>query len=217
MAEQTSGRKKLTDAAVIAMVILMSIGANLPKDLGMAIDQRYLVGGLIAVVAVSLVRYLKFTLVLVVAIMMIGANLPSKMAGELGINTNIMMFALVVMVLVSLSNKLFKMPTGVENKNQSSKSAHGASALFSAIAKGRMSTVKSLISQGVSANLTTKEGYTPLIFASSKGYGDMVQLLLDKGANVNAKDKSGKSALTYSRSKGFNRVTEILLAAGAAN
>lgn len=216
VADQKQTKIKLTDIAVISMVLLMSIGANLPKDLAIAIDQRYLMGGLIGVVAVSLVRYLKFTLVLVVAIMMIGANLPEKMAVELGVNTNIMMFALIVMVLVSLSNRFFKLSTGLEQKKQST-SAHGASALFSAIAKGRMSTVKQLIEQGVSANLTTKEGYTPLIFAASKGFGDMVQLLLSNGANVNAKDKSGKSALDYSKAKGFNRVTEILLASGAKN
>lgn len=216
MAEQKNTKTKLADIAVITMVVLMSIGANLPKDFGVALDQRYLIGGLIAVVAVSLVRYLKFTLVLVVAIMMVGANLPGKMADELGIDTNIMMFALVVMVLVSLSNKIFKMPTGIEQKQKAS-SSHGASALFNAISKGRMSTVQSLISQGVNPNLTTKEGFTPLIFAASKGYGDMVQLLIDQGANVNTKDKAGKSALAYSRSKGFNRVTELLLAAGATN
>lgn len=216
MAEQKSKKTRLTDIAVITMVALMSIGANLPKDFGIVLDQRYLMGGLIAVVAVSLVRYLKFTLVLVVAIMMIGANLPGKMASEFGINTNIMMFALIVMVLVSLSNKLFKISTGVEQNSRTS-STHGASALFSAISRGRMSTVQALISQGVDANLTTREGFTPLIFASSKGYGDMVQMLLDKGANVNAKDKTGKTALTYSRNKGFNRVTELLLAAGASN
>ena len=215
MAEQKRTLSKITDFFVITMVALMSIGANLPDTVSVALDKRYLMAGLIGIVAVSLVRYLKFTLVLVVAIMMIGANLPAKMAGELGINTNIMMLALIVMVLVSLGNRLFKIPTGIEQKKTSS--SHGASALFNAIAKGRMSTVRTLISQGVNANLTTKEGYTPLIFAASKGFGDMVQMLIEKGANVHAKDKSGKTALIYARTKGFNRVTEILQAAGAKN
>lgn len=214
MAEQKRIASKITDFFVITMVALMSIGANLPETVSVALDKRYLMAGLIAIVAVSLVRYLKFTLVLVVAIMMIGANLPAKMAGELGINTNVMMLALIVMVLVSLANRIFKIPTGIDTK-QKTKSAHGASALFNAIAKGRMSTVRTLISQGVNANLTTKEGYTPLIFAASKGFGDMVQMLIEKGANVHVKDKSGKSALVYAKSKGFNRVSEILQAAGA--
>lgn len=217
MSEQNK-KNSFADIAMLSMVVLMSVVANLPEELAIGLDQRYLTGGLIAVVAVSLVRYLKFTLVLVVAILMVGANLPSKMAEELGVNTNVMIFALIAMVVVSLSNKFFKLSTGVEPSKKTASSSHGTSALFNAIAKGRMSMVQNLLnSQGVSANLTTKEGYTPLIFASAKGYGDMVQLLLEHGADINAKDKAGKTALVYAKDKGFVRVIEILRAAGATN
>ena len=197
------------DVVVVGMVVLMSVGANLPEDMSVAMDRRYLVAGLIGIIAISLIRYLKFTLVLVVVILAVGANLPAQIANELGVNSNVLMFALVSMIVVSALNGVFKMPTGLDAKTTASQ-GHGAAALYNAISKGRIASVKQILKQGVNPNVRTKEGYTPLMFAASKGFNDVVQLLIDSGADLHAKDKSGKSALDVANEKDFESVANLL-------
>ncbi|GMR20559.1 MAG: hypothetical protein BMS9Abin36_1155 [Gammaproteobacteria bacterium] len=213
-----STSSKLADLTTIIMVVLMAIGANLPSSMVVAFDKRFLLAGLIAIVAVSLVRYLKFTLVLAVAILAVGANIPHQLADELGMDKNIMLFALVAMVIVSLTNHVFKLPAGGAKKSSKTakSNAHGAGALFTAIGKGRLSTVRALLDQGVNPNISTKDGVTPLIYAAAKGYGDVIPLLVERGADVNVKDKQGHSALSIARSKGFTRAEEVLKASGAS-
>jgi ankyrin repeat protein len=79
------------------------------------------------------------------------------------------MLGLVAMIVISLSNRLLKLPTGLE-KSGRSKTAHGAAALFTAILKGRIAVVQSLLNQGVNVNVRTISGKTPLMAAAYKGY-----------------------------------------------
>ena len=141
---------------LVAVVALLSIGANLPREWTdlINLDRRYLLGGLIAVIGVALVKYLKFTLILVVVLLAIGANLPADVAKEFNIDPQIMLFGLVAMIVTSLINRVLKLPTGLE-KGGRSKMAHGAAALFTAILKGRIAVVQWLLDQGVSANART--------------------------------------------------------------
>lgn len=81
--------KSITDWGMVVGVALMSFGANLSRELAESwgIDRRILLGGLVALVAIALVRYLKFTLVLVVAILRsvptcLQASLPSSVLTE---------------------------------------------------------------------------------------------------------------------------------------
>lgn len=204
------------DWVLVGLVVLLAIGANLPPELQetMSIDRRILLAGLLGVVAVALVRYLKFTLILVIAILAVGANLPEEIAKEFGVDPQIMLLALVAMIVISLSNKLLRLPTGLE-KTARSKSVHGAAALFTAILKGRVAVVQSLLQQGVNVNVKTVSGKTPLMAAAYKGYGDIVQLLLDSGADVNMRDARGDSALKIATRAGYTRVVELLTKAGA--
>ena len=197
------------------VVILLSIGANIPNDWTNSInlDRRYLLGGLIAVVGVALVRYLKFTLILVIVALAAGANLPADIAREFGIDPQISLLGLVAMIVISLSNRVLKLPVGLE-KSGRSKTAHGAAALFTAILKGRIAVVQSLLNQGVNVNVRTISGKTPLMAAAYKGYSDIVQMLLDNGADVNAKDGRGDSALKISMRGGYTRIVELLKKAG---
>lgn len=208
--------KSITDWGLVIGVALMSFGANLPKELAQqwGIDRRFLLGGLVALVAVALVRYLKFTLVLVVAILAIGANLPTEIAAEFGIDRNIMMFALIAMVVISLGSRFFKIPTGVEKPKVSS-SKHGAVALFNAVAKGQLSVAQSLLRTGVNVNVRTLDGTTPLMAAARKGYSDLAKVLLDSGADVNARDSKGNTALTIALRAGFTRTAGLLKGGGA--
>jgi hypothetical protein len=208
--------KSLTDWGLVLGVALMSVGANLP--VGMAeswgIDRRFLLGGLVALVAVALVRYLKFTLVLVVAILAVGANLPGDIAREFGIDRHIMMFALIAMVIISLASRVFKIPipTGLEKKRTSSR--HGAVALFNAVAKGQMSVAQSLLKTGVNVNVRTVDGTTPLMAAAKKGYSDLAKILLDNGADATARDSKGNTALSIALSGGYTRTAELIKGVG---
>ena len=215
--KMTGKKSAFSDFAVITMVVLMSIAANLPTDIDVGFDRRYLLAGLIAIVVVALIKYLTFTFVLVVAILAIGANLPANIAAELGIDKNVMMFALVAMVIISLANQIFKLPLGVTQteKTKRTSNTHGAAALYSAISKGRLPTVRALLDQGVSANIRTSDGQTPLIYASAKGYSDVIQLLLAHGADVAARRQDNKTALKIATEMGYTRVADLLKGAGA--
>lgn len=204
------------DWGLVTVVALLAIGANLPSTLveSFSIDHRYLLAGLIAVVGVSLVRYLKFTLILVICILAIGSNLPEGIAEEFGIDPQVMLLGLVSMITISLSNLLFKLPTGLD-KGGRPKSAHGAAALFMAILKGRIAMVQLLLREGVNVNVRTVSGKTPLMAACHKGYTDLVQLLLEHGALVEVKDSAGNSPLTFAQRGGYTRIMELLQKLGA--
>lgn len=193
----------------------MSVGANLPPGMAESwgIDRRFLLGGLVALVAVALVRYLKFTLVLVVAILAVGANLPGDIAREFGVDRHIMMFALIAMVVISLASRFFKIPTGIEKPKSSSR--HGAVALFNAVAKGQMSVAQSLLKTGVNVNVRTVDGTTPLMAAARKGYSDLAKVLLDNGADVTARDSKGNTALSIALGGGYTRTAELIKGVGA--
>jgi len=199
------------DWGLVAVVVLLSIGANLPEEWTAWInfDRRFLLGGLIAVIAVALVRYLKFTLILVIVALAAGANVPEDVAREFGIDPQISLLGLVAMIVISLSNRLLRLPTGLE-KSGRSKTAHGAAALFTAILKGRIAVVQSLLNQGVNVNVRTVSGKTPLMAAAYKGYSDIVQMLLDNGADVASKDGRGDTAEKIAERGGYTRIMELL-------
>jgi hypothetical protein len=204
------------DWGLVIVVILLSIGANLPHEWTdyFDFDRRYLLGGLIAVVGVALVKYLKFTLILVIVALAAGANLPADIAKEFGIDPQMSMLGLVAMIVISLSNRVLKLPTGLE-KSGRSKTAHGAAALFTAILKGRIAVVQSLLNQGVNVNVRTISGKTPLMAAAYKGYSDIIQMLLENNADVNAQDGRGDSAIKIAVRGGYTRIVELLSKAGA--
>jgi hypothetical protein len=203
------------DWGLVAVVVLLSIGANLPDAWTdwINFDRRYLLGGLIAVVAVALVRYLKFTLILVIVVLAAGANVPEDIAKEFGIDPQISLLGLVAMIVISLSNRLLKLPSGLE-KSGRSKTAHGAAALFTAILKGRIAVVQSLLNQGVNVNVRTVSGKTPLMAAAYKGYSDIVQMLLDNGADVSSKDGRGDTADKIAERGGYTRIVELMKKGG---
>jgi hypothetical protein len=218
-------RESSKDWFFVGLVALLAVGANAPETWAkyIAVDQRYLLAGLIGIVGVALVRYLKFTLVLVVAILAVGANLPAQLAAKFGVDTNILLLALAGMIVMSLANRLLRLPTGAEKK-QGAKSTHGAASLFNAIVNGRVATVEALIATGANVNVRTVNGTTPLMVAASKGYSDIVKILLDHGANHEVRKSDGTTALGIAERGGFSRTADLLrratylrnLAAGTA-
>ncbi len=211
-----ASKKWAREWGLVVVVMLMSLGANLPRGFAeqWGIDRKYLLGGLVVLVGISLVRYLKFTLILVVVILTVGANLPAEIAEELHVNADIMLFALVAMVVVSLASLMFKLPTGLDDSGKT-KRAHGTVALFNAVLRGHVSVAQQLLKAGVNVNVRTMNGQTPLMAAAGKGYSDLVKVLVDGGADVNAMDGRGDTAHKIALESGYTRAAEILKEAGA--
>jgi hypothetical protein len=199
------------DLVLVLMVTAMSIAANLPEGTmaQLGINQTYLLLGLVAVVAVSLVRYLKFTLVLVIAILAVGANLPADLAQEFGVDPQIMLFALFGMVATSFVNFVVRLPKGVKPIAQIN-STHGSRTLCQAAAKGHASMVYSLISAGINPNFRDEKGQLPLVVAAAAGQALVVKLLLDNGADVAARDGAGLTALDAATQAGFSQTALLL-------
>ena len=200
------------DLLLIAIVTLMSVGANLPKHIAelSGVDQKLLVIGLLLVVSISLVRYSKFVLVLAVAILAFGANLPNELAVALNVQPRVLMLTLIAIVGLSLANRILKLPSGLD-KQQGLTSNEGAHALFRAIANDRPQIARRLLDAGTNINARSRQGYTALMIASSHGYDDMVKLLLAKGADFTIVDAEGRNAMQIAREAGRDNCVALLL------
>ena len=201
------------DYLLVGMVSLMSIAANLPENLiGLTgLDRRLLVFGLLIVVTIALVRYSKLALILAVIILALGANLPSELAAALNIEPKVLMLALVAIVLFALTNRLLKLPSGLDRKQGF---AHeGAQALFGAVMKGRTPVVSRLLEAGIDPNARSRHGYTALMMASAKGHHQIVNLLLQNGADLTMVDSHGRNALQIARESNHDPCIALLLRA----
>ncbi|MDX5151423.1 MAG: ankyrin repeat domain-containing protein [Acidiferrobacterales bacterium] len=204
-------RETKKDWYLVALVLILSIGANLPDYIAQRIyiNKEFLLLALMAMVAVSLVRYLKFALLLIVVILTIGANLPEQIAEQIGVDRTLLMLGLALMIATSFANKVLKLESGLEKK-AGNVSLHGATALFKAISYGRITAVETLLENGVNVNVKTVSGITPLIMAATKGYADIVKLLLDHGAHPGSIGKDGKTAREFAEELGYTRVVEMI-------
>lgn len=199
------------DRWLLGLVVLMSVIANLPESVSqhIAIDKKWLLIGLLIIVAVSLVRYVRTGLILVTAVLVLGANLPAELAEFFNIDAAVMLYTLAIMIAIPLANRYFKLPTGLEPK-QVAKTAYGAKALFHAVLKGNVPVVQSLIDSGVNVNVRTVSGKTPLMASAFRGYTDISQLLISAGADIHSMDREGSTALTVAQNHGFSRIVALL-------
>lgn len=78
------------------------------------IDRNYLLVGLMIVVATALIRYARFVLVIAISILAIGANLPQDIAQILNVDSRILTGSLIAILVLSLLNQFFKLPTGLD-------------------------------------------------------------------------------------------------------
>ena len=199
------------DRWLLGLVVLMSVGANLPESLTrhVDIDKSWLLVGLTVIVAVSLVRYVRTGLILVTAVLVVGANLPFELAERFNLDPAVMLYTLGIMIAVPLANRYLKLPTGLEPK-QVAKTAYGAKALFHAVLKGNVPVVQSLIDSGVNVNIRTVSGKTPLMASAFRGYTDIAQLLISAGADIHLMDREGNTALTVAQNHGYSRIAALL-------
>ena len=96
--------------------------------------------------------------------------------------------------------------------------AIGSEALFTAIEKGDVETVRLLVEAG--ADVNAAEGFggnTPLHEAVEEGNAEIVQILVDAGADIEAEGFMGQTPLSLAAEEGASEIMQILLGQGADN
>jgi len=204
------------DIWLLLLVVLMALAANLPEEVAAAysIEKKYLLMALTGIIAVSILRYLRFTLVLMTVVLAMGANLPAELAGRFNVEPSIMLFTLLVMVVIAAVNRFLKVMPERPQAARLHNSVHGARALIKAISTGNVQHVQRLIQSGVNVNVATLSGKTPLMLAAFTGYADIVQLLINAGAEIHARDREGNTAMSIAERKGFTRIKALLATQG---
>ena len=96
--------------------------------------------------------------------------------------------------------------------NPSATSEDGATALQIVARKPKQTEIINfLLSKGVDANKTDKEGNNALMAAASSHELDQVKILSEKTNNINAQNKEGESALTFAVKNGSAEIVSFLL------
>ncbi len=212
MGKLSSLRRSWKDWILLTLVACMSIGANLPAGIAQrfGIERQLVLGALLVLLAIALVRYVKFLFVLAVAALVVGANLPADVARELNVDQGILIIALIGVVALSFANLVFKMlPTGTES-GETAKTAQGLRTLLLAVRRGDVRTVQRLLEMGVDANAPDEHGDSALIHAARMGYADVVQVLLQHGADPGYANPQGDTACEIARARGYNRAAGLI-------
>lgn len=202
---------KSTEFFLFTLVTLLSIAANLPKEaLGGVISQRMLLIVLTAVVVIALFRYLRLLLFICVVTLAIGANLPERLSESLGISQMVMLIFLVAIVVISLLNRLLKLPSEPQMAaapKVDTEESHKA--ILIAISIGNVKRLRWLISHNIEINFT-ENGVTPALLAAEKGNSEVMQLLIYHGADLTVANPEGKTPYEVALAHGFNRTAEII-------
>jgi hypothetical protein len=202
---------KTNEVLILLAATVMSLLANLPEDmLGTLVDRKVLLAGLIALVVVSLFRYLQVYLLLLISILAIGANLPSEMASALGISQTVMLVSLGALITIALLNRAIQLFPSKSEAGPVGDDEDGRLEMMAAIARGDQVTLHRMLVMNASTNFTL-EGMTPLHLAAEKGYPEIVRLLISYGADYRKKNSAGMTALEIAQAKKkFVQTTEIL-------
>jgi len=80
---------------------------------------------------------------------------------------------------------------------------------------GDLTTVQTLLTQGVNVNCSQQGGWTALMNATLQGHATVVDALIRAGADLNLKDNGGFTALMYAASYRRYNIAESLVKAGA--
>ncbi len=206
------------DVAAVGVMVVASLAANFSQYLPFELDSKYLMGGLAAVLVISLVKYLQVALVMVVLLLTVGAILPAYLQPPVAYAPWMMTFTLAVLVVLGTVNKFRSVPEWLDPETDSapySERLHGAKAMFGAITQGRARSVRALLRQGVDPDIRAFGGETPLMHAASRNEDFIVQLLIDAGANPSLTNKDGYTALKVAEEKHLRLIAALLVNAGA--
>lgn len=204
---------KLNEVVMLVIVLLLSLAANLPDSMiGQYVDRNILLSVLAAVVIIALFRYLRWMLFLAITILALGANLPAQLAAVVNVDPIIMIATLIVLVLISLLNHMFKL---LPSEAVSSRTDSGQSrkALLEAIRGGNLSKLKHLLQMNIEVDFL-QDGTSPAHIVAEQGNNEMMQALLDYGVNLNVINKDGLTPMEIAMAFGFNHTVEMLKSSG---
>jgi hypothetical protein len=204
---------KLNEMIMLAVVVLLSVAANLPDSLiGSYIDKDILLSVLAGVVIIALFRYLRWMLFLIVTALALGANLPEQLASIVKVDPILMIATLVMLVLISLLNHIFKLlPTDAAAKRTDSEQSRKA--LLEAIRTGNLGKLKQLLKMNVEVDFL-QDGTSPAHIVAEQGNNEVLQALLDYGVNLNVINKDGLTPMELAMAFGFKHTVEMLKSAG---
>lgn len=198
--------------ALVGLVSLATAIALLPTDVAeeLNINRAYIAAILGILLVIALFLYLKFAFFIMVALLVIGANVTDNWADTLGISKVPLIIALIAMVGLSLINYVVSiLPTGLEAKPRE-KSPEGIKAMFYAIEKDNLMYAQKVLSMGFDPNLLSDNGYTPLQYAAMRGNAQMVELFIRNGANVGTMSKDGENAVELALKMGHTQAAEVM-------
>ena len=204
--------KKYREWALVGLVGLATLFALLPPHIAeqLSIDRGYIAAILGILLVIALFLYLKFAFFIMVALLVVGANVTDNWSDTLGISKLPLIIALIAMVGISLINYVVSiLPTGLEAKPRE-KSPEGVKAMFYAIEKDHLVYAQKVLSMGFDPNLLSDNGYTPLQYAAMRGNAQMVELFIRNGANVGSMSRDGESAMELALKMGHSEVAEVL-------
>jgi len=204
--------KKYREWALVSLVGIATIFAMLPPHYAeqLSIDRGYIAAILGILLVIALFLYLKFAFFIMVALLVIGANVTDSWSDTLGISKLPLIIALIAMVGISLINYVVSiLPTGLEPKPRQ-KSPEGVKAMFYAIEKDNLVYAQKVLSMGFDPNLISDNGYTPLQYAAMRGNAQMVELFIRNGANVGLLSRSGESSVELALKMGHSEAAEVL-------
>jgi len=204
--------KKYKEWALVGLVSLATVFTLLPPDTAeqLNVDRAYIASVLGILMVIALFLYLKFALFIMVALVVIGANLTDNWSDTLGISKVPLIIALIAMVGISLINYVVSiLPTGLEAKPRE-KSPEGIKAMFYAIGKDNLGYAQRVLSMNFDPNLFSDNGYTPLHYAAMRGNAQMVELFIANGADVGVLSKDGESAVELALKMGHVQAADVL-------
>lgn len=167
-------------------------------------------------------------LVLIVALMSVGANLPEEFAKSWGIDRRVLLGGLIVLVGISLVRYLkFTLVLAVAiltaGANLPAEIAHELGVnrdimLFALVAMVVISLASRIfkIPTGLETGPRTRpHGAVALFHAVTRGHVSVVQQLLKAGVNVNVRTSDGQTPLMMAAAKGYSDLAKVLLDGGA--
>ena len=204
--------RKYKEWALVGLVSIATIFALLPEEVAdqFSINRAYIAAILGILLVIALFLYLKFAFFIMVALLVVGANITDNWSDTLGISKLPLIIALIAMVGISLINYVVSiLPTGLEPKPRD-KSPEGIKAMFYAIEKDNLVYAQKVLAMNFDPNLLSDNGYTPLQYAAMRGNAQMVELLIRNGANVTLLSKDGESAMELALKLGHGATADVL-------
>jgi hypothetical protein len=204
---------KWGEVLLLAIVVVLSIATNLPESwLGEYISREMLIGVLGSVVIIALFRYLRWMLFMMVVILAVGANMHEQLAHVVNIDPVVMLATLIMLVLVSILNHVFKLlPTEAASKRADN--AQSRQAVLEAVRTGNLNKLKHLLQLNVEVDFL-QDGTSPAHIVAEQGNNEMMQALLNYGTKMNVLNKDGLTPMEVAMAFGFKHTVEILRSSG---